>query len=88
MTIKSANLAYLTLEDKFDFSLTTESGDTIECLLNEKDVFALTQIFEKVYIDRLNVKGKEDLSEFLKSCLKVDLRFSSYHLIKTVPLKW
>ena len=70
MTIKSADLAYLTLEDKFDFSLTTESGDTIECLLNEKDVFVLTQIFEKVYIDRLNVKGKEDLAEFLKSCLK------------------
>ena len=49
MTIKSANLAYLTLEDKFDFSLTTESGDTIECLLNDKDVFVLTEIFEKVY---------------------------------------
>ncbi len=69
-TIKNANLAYLTLEDKFEFSLTTESGDTFECLLNEKDVFTLTNIFENVYIDRLNVKGKEDLAEFLKSCLK------------------
>ena len=69
-TIQNANLAYLTLEDKFEFSLTTESGDTIECLLNEKDVYTLTNIFEKVYIDRLNAKGKEDLAEFLKSCLK------------------
>ena len=69
-TIQNANLAYLTLDDKFEFSLTTESGDTIECLLNEKDVYTLTNIFEKVYIDRLNAKGKEDLAEFLKSCLK------------------
>ena len=69
-TIQNANLAYLTLEDKFEFSLTTESGDTIECLLNEKDVYTLTNIFEKVYIDRLNVKEKEEMAEFLKSCLK------------------
>lgn len=69
-TIQNANLAYLPQSDKFEFSLKTESGDTIECLLNEKDVFTLTNIFESVYIERLNVKGKEDLAEFLKSCLK------------------
>ena len=69
-TIKNANLAYLTLEDKFEFSLSTESGVTVECLLTEKDVFTLTNIFENVYIERLSVKGKEDLAEFLKQCLK------------------
>ena len=69
-TIQNANLAYLPKEDKFDFSLTTESGDTIKCLLNEKDVFTIMNIFEKVYIDRLNIKGKEELSEFLRICLK------------------
>ena len=69
-TIQNVNLAYLPNVDKFEFSLKTESGDTIECLLNEKDVFTLTNIFENVYIERLNVKGKEDLTEFLKSCLK------------------
>lgn len=69
-TIKNANLAYLTLEDKFEFTLTTESGNAINCLLSEKDVFTLTNIFENVYIERLNVKGKEDLAEFLKHCLK------------------
>lgn len=69
-TIQNANLAYLPNEDKFDFSLTTESGDTIKCLLNEKDVFTIMNIFEKVYIDRLNLKEKEELSEFLRICLK------------------
>ena len=69
-TIQNANLAYLPNEDKFDFSLTTESGDTIKCLLNEKDVFTIMNIFEKVYIDRLNLKEKEEPSEFLRICLK------------------
>ena len=52
-TIKNANLAYLTLEDKFEFTLTTESGNAINCLLSEKDVFTLTNIFENVYIEFL-----------------------------------
>lgn len=69
-TIKNANLSYLPSVDRFEFSLTTESGEKIECILNEKDIFTLTNIFENVYIDRLNVKGKKDLAEFLKQCLK------------------
>ena len=72
-TIQNANLAFLTLEEKFEFSLTVKSGDTVDtikCLLTEQDVFTLTNIFEKVYIDRLNVKEKEEMAEFLKSCLK------------------
>ena len=73
-TIQNANLAFLTLEEKFEFSLTVKSGDTIDtikCLLTEQDVFIYSQtnIYQKVYIDRLNVKEKEEMAN-VKSCLK------------------
>jgi len=64
-TIQSANLAYLPKNDLFDFCLKINEDKKIESLLTEKDVLVLTDIFESVITERLEVKDKNELSIFL-----------------------
>ena len=64
-TIQNANLAYLPQQNLFDFSLILNEDKKIESLLTEKDVLILTNIFESVITNRLEVKDKKELSKFL-----------------------